>query len=75
MDLGGPSVYPGRRNLKLSTKATVFKRVNLLIEGPSMLIGGGQALPWRRLCTEVYSAYCWSRFFIMSSRDVSKLSS
>ena len=37
VDLRGPSVYQGGQSLKLSTKATVFKRVSLLI--------GGQAPP------------------------------
>ena len=40
VDLRGPSVYQGGQSLKLSTKATVFKRVSLLIGGPSMSIGG-----------------------------------
>ena len=40
VDLRGPSVYQGDQSLKLSTKATVFKRVSLLIGGPSMSIGG-----------------------------------
>ena len=35
MDLSG-----GRQSLKLSTKAAVFKRVSLLIGGPSLSIGG-----------------------------------
>ena len=38
VDLGGPSVYQGGQNLKLSTKAAVFKKVSLLIGGPSMSI-------------------------------------
>ena len=37
VDSRGPSVYQGGHSLKLSTKATVFKRVSLLIGG------GGQA--------------------------------
>ena len=37
VDLGGPSVYEGGQNWKLSTKAAVFERVSFLIGG------GGQA--------------------------------
>ena len=33
VDLGGPSVYQGCQSLNLSTKATVFKRISLLIGG------------------------------------------
>ena len=40
VDLRGPSVYQGGQSLKLSTKATAFKRVSLSIGGPSMSIGG-----------------------------------
>ena len=36
VDLGGPNVCQGGQSLKLSTKATVFKRVRLLIGGRSM---------------------------------------
>ena len=35
VDLGGPSGYQGGQSFKLSTKAAVFKRVSLLIGGPS----------------------------------------
>ena len=41
------SVYQGRggQSLKLSTKATIFKRVSLLIGGPKHVDWGGPA-PW-----------------------------
>ena len=45
VDLGGPSVYEGGQNLKLSTKAAVFKRESLLIGGSSMSIWEAR-LPW-----------------------------
>ena len=48
VDLRGPSVYQGGQSLKLSTKATVFKKVSLLIGGPSMSIGG-PGPPWSLL--------------------------
>ena len=35
VDLRGPSIYQGGQNLKLCTKAAVFKRVSLLIGGPT----------------------------------------
>ena len=44
-DFGGVSVHQeGRQSLKLSRKTTVFKRVNFLIRGPSMSIGGPDPL-------------------------------
>ena len=39
VDLAGPSVYEGGQNLKLSTKAAVFKRESLLIGGQACRFG------------------------------------
>ena len=36
--LGGPSIYQGGQNLKLSAQAAVFIRVSLLIGGPGSLL-------------------------------------
>ena len=40
VDLGDPSFYQGGQSLKLSTKAAVFKRENLLIGGQACQLGG-----------------------------------
>ena len=40
---GGQAFFRGGQNLKLSTKAAVFKRVSLLIGGPKRVNWGGQA--------------------------------
>ena len=45
VDLGGPSVYQGGPKDEIKHKATAFKKVNLLIGGPSMSIGGLGPLP------------------------------
>ena len=50
VDVGGANVYQGGQSLKLSTKAAVFKRISLLIGGPSMSIGGLAPPPWLRPC-------------------------
>ena len=53
VDLGGSSVYQRGQNLKLNTKAAVFKRESLLIEGAKQVDWGGQASlapPWCRSC-------------------------
>ena len=41
VEVGGPSVYQGEKNLKISTKADIFKRVSLLIEGAKHVDSGG----------------------------------
>ena len=43
VDVGGQAFIRGGQSLKLSTAATVFKRVSLLIEGPKHVDWGWQA--------------------------------
>ena len=45
VDLGGQAFIRGGQSLKLSTKAAVFKKLSLLIGGPSMSIGEVRP-PW-----------------------------
>ena len=62
--LKGAKRLSGGQNLKLSTKAAVFKRESLLIRGPSMLIGGPGPLLAPALYTkcDLYPNCCGTKF-------------